>query len=81
MDAFYDNPNVTAIIYGHLPGQDSGRALVKLLWGDVSPSGKLPYTVAKKESDYGQLLKGSSTPLVDPHSKSPTPMPERRSSY
>ncbi|KAF8861153.1 hypothetical protein BDZ45DRAFT_740750 [Acephala macrosclerotiorum] len=36
----------------HLPGQKSGRALVKVLYGDVSPSGKLPYTLAKNESDY-----------------------------
>lgn len=63
VDAFYDHPNVTAIVYAHLPGQDSGRALVKLLWGDKSPSGKLPYTVAKNASDYGQLLHGSGTPV------------------
>lgn len=69
VDAFYDHPNVTAIVYAHLPGQDSGRALVKLLWGDKSPSGKLPYTVAKNASDYGPLLNGSSTPKGSPQSK------------
>jgi beta-glucosidase len=42
-------------VYGHLPGQDSGRALVKLLYGDENFSGKLPYTVARNESDYGNL--------------------------
>lgn len=51
-----DNPNVTAIIYAHVPGQDSGRALVSLLYGDSNFSGKLPYTVAHNESDYGNLL-------------------------
>lgn len=56
VDAWVDNPNVTAIIYAHLPGQDSGRATAALLYGDVNFSGKLPYTVAKKESDYGSLL-------------------------
>lgn len=30
-----------------------------VLWGDVSPSGKLPYTVAKQESDYGDVLNSS----------------------
>lgn len=30
VDAFYDHPNVTAILYAHLPGQDSGRALVEV---------------------------------------------------
>ena len=55
VDGFIDHPNVTAVIYAHLPGQDSGRSLVSVLYGDVSPSGKLPYTVAKNESDYGIL--------------------------
>jgi beta-glucosidase len=59
VDAFIANPNVTAVIYAHLPGQDSGRALVSILYGDVSPSGKLPYTVAKSASDYGTLLSPS----------------------
>ncbi|KAH8806022.1 putative beta-glucosidase M [Xylogone sp. PMI_703] len=56
VDAFAENPNVTAIIYAHLPGQDSGRALVSLLYGDEVFSGKLPYTVAKTAADYGPLL-------------------------
>ncbi|KAF4415871.1 beta-glucosidase M [Fusarium acutatum] len=51
-----DHPNVTALIFGHLPGQDSGKALVDILYGKVNPSGKLPYTVLKNESDYGHLL-------------------------
>lgn len=56
VDAWIDNPNITAVIYAHLPGQDSGRALVEVMYGNQSPSGRLPYTVAKKESDYGHLL-------------------------
>lgn len=59
VDGFVNHPNVTGIIYAHLPGQDSGRALASILFGDVSPSGKLPYTVAKNESDYGALLSPS----------------------
>jgi len=55
VDQWIDHPNVTAVIYAHVPGQDNGRALVQLLYGDLSPSGKLPYTVAKNESDYGRL--------------------------
>lgn len=59
VDTFQAHPNVTGIIYGHLPGQDTGRALAMILYGDVSPSGRLPYTVAKNESDYGHLLNAS----------------------
>lgn len=55
VDAWVDNSNITAVIFAHLPGQDAGRSVVQLLYGDVSPSGRLPYTVAKKASDYGDL--------------------------
>jgi beta-glucosidase len=51
-----NNPNITAIVYGHLPGQDSGRALTEIMYGRQSPSGRLPYTVAKRDEDYGLLL-------------------------
>ncbi|KAL2825366.1 putative beta-glucosidase M [Aspergillus cavernicola] len=56
VDNFSDNPNVTAIVYAHTPGQDSGAATVALLYGDENFSGKLPYTVPKTTSGYGPLL-------------------------
>jgi beta-glucosidase len=46
-------PNVKAIVWAGLPGQESGNALTDILYGDVSPSGKLPFTIAKWEEDYG----------------------------
>ncbi|KAI1803516.1 glycoside hydrolase family 3 protein [Daldinia bambusicola] len=52
VDHWIEHPNVTATIIAHLPGQDSGEALVKLLYGDAQFSGKLPYTLARNESDY-----------------------------
>jgi beta-glucosidase len=52
VDQWIEHPNVTATIIAHLPGQDSGHALVKLLYGEAVFSGKLPYTLAKNESDY-----------------------------
>ncbi|CAK7199668.1 hypothetical protein SEUCBS139899_002351 [Sporothrix eucalyptigena] len=56
VDPWIDHPNVTAVMYAHLPGQYSGQALVSLLYGAANPSGKLPYTVAKNASDYGTVL-------------------------
>lgn len=53
MEKWVQNPNVRAILWAHLPGMESGNALVDVLWGDVNPSGKLPYTIAKSLSDYG----------------------------
>lgn len=44
---------VQGILWAHLPGQESGNALVDVLYGDVNPSGKLPYTIGKSLADYG----------------------------
>ncbi|KAL2811591.1 glycosyl hydrolase family 3 N terminal domain-containing protein [Aspergillus granulosus] len=64
VDRWIENTNITAVLYAHLPGQDTGRALVELLYGKQSPSGRLPYTVARKASDYGHLL-GPEVPAGD----------------
>lgn len=47
-----DNENITAIVAAHLPGEQAGNAIVDVLFGDVNPSGKLPYTIAYNASDY-----------------------------
>ncbi|TDZ37458.1 putative beta-glucosidase G [Colletotrichum spinosum] len=47
-----DHPNVTAILAAHYPGQESGNSLVDVLYGDVNPSGRLPYTIALNGTDY-----------------------------
>ncbi|KAK0282828.1 hypothetical protein LTR91_006573 [Friedmanniomyces endolithicus] len=70
VDAWIDNPNVTAVIFAHLPGQDAGRAVASILYGDAGPSGRLPYTVARRSSDYGNMLgpcqaDGSLSPQCD----------------
>jgi hypothetical protein len=52
VEPWIDHPNVTAVIMAHLPGEESGGSLVDVLWGAVNPSGKLPYTIAKEETDY-----------------------------
>lgn len=47
-----DHPNIKAVVWPGLPGQESGNSLADVLFGDVNPSGRLPYTIAKDESDY-----------------------------
>lgn len=47
-----DNPNVTAILAAHLPGEQTGNSIVDVLWGEYNPSGKLPYTIPRMEKDY-----------------------------
>ncbi|MAD83851.1 MAG: hypothetical protein CL912_12890 [Deltaproteobacteria bacterium] len=50
-----DHENVTAILAAHYPGQESGNSIVDILYGDVNPSGKLPYTIALSNDDYNGL--------------------------
>lgn len=52
VEEWIDHPNVTAVLAAWLPGEQSGLSLTSLLWGDVSPSGKLVFTIGKSESDY-----------------------------
>jgi beta-glucosidase len=52
MEAWIDNENVTAVLYGSMLGQESGNSIVDVLYGDVNPSGKLIYTIGKNASDY-----------------------------
>jgi beta-glucosidase len=42
---------VSAILMAYYPGMEGGTALAEILFGDVNPSGKLPYVVVKKEED------------------------------
>jgi beta-glucosidase len=51
-----NHPNVTAILAAHMPGQESGNSVANILWGDLNPSGRLPYTIANKEADYAKNL-------------------------
>ncbi|KAF2261483.1 glycoside hydrolase family 3 protein [Lojkania enalia] len=60
LEGFADLSNVKAILWAGLPGQEAGNALVDVLYGDYSPSGKLPYTIAKTASDYGTTIQGYS---------------------
>jgi beta-glucosidase len=43
---------VKAVVNAGLPGQETGNSLADVLFGDVNPSGRLPYTNAKQSSDY-----------------------------
>lgn len=52
LDAWIEHPNISAVLYSGLLGQNSGQAISDVLHGDVNPSGKLTYTIAKNASDY-----------------------------
>ena len=70
MEKWVSSPKVDAILWAHLPGQESGNALVDVLSGAVNPSGKMPYTIAMKPEDYGPTsgvlyVENSSPPQQD----------------
>lgn len=44
--------DIPAIIFSFYSGMEGGNALADILFGDICPSGKLPYTVACREEDY-----------------------------
>jgi Glycosyl hydrolase family 3 C-terminal domain/Fibronectin type III-like domain len=50
---FANLPQVKAILYANLPGQESGNALSDVIFGRVDASGRLPYTIGKSLKDYG----------------------------
>ena len=56
IEPWIDHPNVTAVLWAGLGGPETGNALVDILYGTVTPSGRLPYTIAKSASDYGTTL-------------------------
>lgn len=60
-----DNENVTAILSAHYPGEETGNSIVDVLWGDVEPAGRLPYTIPKSLSDYGPPIVNLSEPVTD----------------
>ncbi|KAJ1335805.1 beta-glucosidase [Microdochium nivale] len=53
MENWIDLPSVKAVLVANLPGQESGNALADVIFGDVNPSGHLPWTIGKSLEDYG----------------------------
>ncbi|KAI0762813.1 beta-glucosidase [Fomes fomentarius] len=52
------------LVWAGLPGQEAGNSLVDVLYGAYNPSGRLPYTVAKKASDYSASVITSGSGIV-----------------
>ncbi|KAK3299320.1 glycoside hydrolase family 3 protein [Chaetomium fimeti] len=52
LESWIDHPSVKAVLFAHLPGQEAGESLTNILFGDVSPSGHLPYSITKAATDF-----------------------------
>ncbi|AUP78118.1 beta-glucosidase [Flavivirga eckloniae] len=47
----WENKNIPAILEAWYPGEKTGTALADILWGKISPSGKLPMTFCNSVDD------------------------------
>lgn len=50
---YTENPNITAILWAGLPGEQSGNSIADILYGRVNPGAKLPFTLGTTREDYG----------------------------
>lgn len=67
---WYNSTNISAILWAGLPGQESGNAIADVLYGDVNPAGRSPFTWGKSEESYGNHLlykpnNGHDAPQID----------------
>ncbi|KAG9313178.1 family 3 glycoside hydrolase [Chiua virens] len=52
IEPWVEHPNVTAILWASLGGNQAGNGIMDVLYGNWNPSGRLPYTIAKDVDDY-----------------------------
>ncbi|GAA5901836.1 beta-glucosidase [Sporobolomyces salmoneus] len=66
LTSFVDHPNVTSLVYAYFPGHEAGNSIADALFGDVNPSGKLPFTIGKNLEDYdlNAIYNDSRVPFV-----------------
>ncbi|TFK37528.1 beta-glucosidase [Crucibulum laeve] len=65
LEPWIEHPNVTAVLWAGAPGQEAGNSVTDVLYGDWNPSGRLPYTIAKRLEDYpAQVTLGGSPGTV-----------------
>jgi beta-glucosidase len=41
IEDWVDLPKIGGVVFAGYPGQETGNAIVDILWGDVNPSGKV----------------------------------------
>ncbi|TVY45269.1 Beta-glucosidase [Lachnellula subtilissima] len=53
VEEFKNHPNITALLWAGIPGQESGNAITDILYGDRVPSAKSVFTWGKQREDWG----------------------------
>jgi hypothetical protein len=67
---WYDNPNITAILWAGVPGQESGNSITDVLYGKVNPAARTPFTWGPTRESYGTDVlytpnNGMGAPQID----------------
>ncbi|KAF8968285.1 glycoside hydrolase family 3 protein [Flammula alnicola] len=60
-----NHPNITGIIYAGAPGEQTGPAVVDVIYGAYNPSGRLPFSIADDESSYATSIVYNSLGFPD----------------
>ena len=76
VEEWINHENITAVLYAGLPGQESGNAIVDVLYGRINPAGRLPFTIAKERKDYGVELMYDANNLQAPQQEFTNGMPQ-----
>jgi beta-glucosidase len=50
---WYNSPNVTAILWAGVPGEESGNSITDVLYGKVNPAARTPFTWGRTRESYG----------------------------
>jgi len=53
---WHDHPNVTAILWAGLPGQESGNSITDVLYGKINPAARTPFTWGASRESYGAKI-------------------------
>ncbi|GAM83748.1 hypothetical protein ANO11243_017380 [Dothideomycetidae sp. 11243] len=53
LGSYKNNPNITAILWAGMPGDQSGNGLADVIFGRVNPGAKLPFTMGETSADFG----------------------------
>lgn len=56
IEEYKNNPNITAMLWAGIPGEQSGNSIADVLYGRINPAAKLPFTMAARREDFGTDL-------------------------